>query len=139
MDFKLAAKAIRDRFVANWPHVAVPLRWENEPAPLPATPASYLYVEIVGEGEGIVGYGGGRGANLWRHEGAILAHALVPEMSGTQAAYGYAEDAAAIFRGQRFDEVSCGAAAVLGGASKADNGNYWQVTCRIEFHFDRVG
>jgi len=138
MDFKAAALAIRNRAVGAWPH-GVPLRWENDYALLPDAPAAFVHVEIVGLGETIAGYGGGRGANLWRHSGEIVAHVLVPRDTGTQTALGYAEDFAGIFRGARFGGVSCFSAAIEGQGSAADDGNYWRVPVAIAFQFDRVG
>jgi len=138
-DFAAAALAIRSRATGAWPHGSVALRWENEPFAIPDAPAAFVYVEIQGEGEEIAGFGGGRGGNLWRHRGAIAAHVLVPRDSGTATALGYAETFAGIFRGQRFGEVTCHAAAIESEGASADDGNYWQVSVRIEFHFDRVG
>lgn len=139
MDWPTAVSTIRTRLTTLWPNAGVPLRWENEGDQVPATPAGFVYVEVLAEASTLVSYGGGRGRNNYRDDGAILLHVLVPIGSGVQAALDYAEDGAAIFRGLAFDGIRYGAASIVNLGEQADQGNYWQVLARIEFHFDRVG
>jgi len=137
--FKEATAAIQVKLLAEWTHADVPLFWQNETNDLPATPAPLVYVEVIGESERIVGFGGGRGNNLWRKDGRIEAHVFVQKGTAIATANQYADEIGAIFRGQRFSGVDCWQAAVLDGQSDADNGNYFGVTARIDFTVDLTG
>lgn len=134
MDFKTAEAIIRARLIAQWPHAGVRIRWANEDNELPDTPEPFLFVEIIADGESMYAHGGGRGANVWRGEGAVAIHVLVPRGTGTQDALGYLGDAFAIFRGLRLDGVSYEAGVPQGAGSLTMDGNYWQVDGEVPFH-----
>lgn len=139
MDLPAAEAIIKARFIAEWPNASVPIYWANEDTILPDTPAPFLMVEIIGDGESLYAHGAGRGANIWRGEGAVAIHVLVPTGYGTQAALGYLSDAFAIFRGLRLDGVSYEAAIPQGAGIAAIDGNYWQVDGEVSFHTYLIG
>lgn len=139
MEFAAAEAIIRARFLEQWPHASVPIYWANENNELPDTPAPFLAAEIIGDGEAMYAHGAGRGANVWRGEGAIGIHVLVPKGWGTQHALQYLDDAFAIFRGLRLDGVSYEAAIPQGAGQYAHDGNYWQVDGEVPFHTYLIG
>lgn len=139
MDFPTAEGIIKARFLAQWTHVAVPLRWANEESILPDEPSPFLMVEVVRDGDALYAHGGGRGANVWRGEGAIAIHVLVPRGQGTVEAQQYLEDAFIIFRGLRLDGVSYEAPIAQGAGASTENGGYWQADGEVPFHTYLIG
>jgi hypothetical protein len=139
MNFPAAEAIIRARLLSEWPHSDVPIYWANEENILPDQPAPFLLVEIIGDGESLYAHGGGRGANVWRGEGAIAIHILVPKGQGTQGALGYLEDAFTIFRGLRIDGVSYEAGMAQGSGTATIDGAYWQVDGEVSFHTYLIG
>jgi hypothetical protein len=140
-DIATVADAIRDRMTAEWPHVGVPVYYENEENELSDTPEAFLHVSVETFSQQLAAYGGGRGNNRWRQQGAIIIRVFVPRGAGRAVADGYAEDAAVIFRGQRFyADVDCfGAGVVSAGVADAPNGNYWLTEVEVDLSFDLIG
>lgn len=119
---------------------AAPLRFKNEPAPLPDEPAPFVYVELAVEDHDFIAFGGGRGGNLQRTTGRIEAHVLVPVGTGVASGLLWAEAIAALFRGRRIDGVSYGSAEALPGAGRSDDGNYdLAAIVEIDLFFDKTG
>lgn len=130
--------AIRARLEANF--TAAPLRFQGDSSPLPDEPASFVYVELTIDRFGFVAFGGGRGQNLQRSEGEIEAHVLVRIGDNLEDGLQWAEQIAAIFRGQRVDDISFGAAEAMPASGRFEDGNYSYVaTAVIELHFDKLG
>lgn len=134
MDFPTAEGIVKGRFLAKWNHAGVSIVWANEDNVLPDVPAPFLMVEIIRDGDQLYAHGGGRGANVWRGEGAIAIHVLVPRGWGTADAQQYLEDAFTIFRGKRLDGVSYDATIAQGAGDSPTDGNYWQVDGEVPFH-----
>lgn len=139
-DIATAAQSVRDRMTSLWPHNDVPVFWENEENQLADTPAAFLHVSIETLPQDLAEFGG-RGSNRWRQQGAIVIRVYVPRGAGRAVADGYAETAAAIFRGQRFAvDIDCfGAGVVSSGVADAPNGSYWLTEVEVEFSFDLIG
>lgn len=138
--FPAAAQALKDALVAGWAHADVPLRYQNDEAPLPDTPSPFVLVEVLGQaGGGHVGWGGGRGNNIWRQLGRVEMHVFIPTGWGPETAWTYAQEIASLLEGKGFSDVQCWEATIDGGGRDADQGNYWLVTAVVFFSFDRVG
>lgn len=150
-----AYAAVRSRLEANVPTDSgsqpVPLRWQNEAAALPATPAPFVYVEFDNDGSptrGPAAYGAGRGNNLYRNEATIAAYVFVPRGEGIEEAQSIAEQIAALFRSHRDNDISCFRATVYPGGNGADIrppgldsevGNYFYAIAEVDLHFDQLG
>lgn len=143
MSFDTAGfQAIKDRMAQEWAltqFAEVPVLWPNTDDRLPGEPQAYLFVEPIVVDERLTAFGGGRGANEWEDEGFIGINVFVPVNQGVGYAYALRDAAAKIFRGQRFNSVSCFAATPAGGDSKADDGNYWLVASVVNFKYRFVG
>jgi hypothetical protein len=130
--------AIKSRLQQNF--TAAPLRFQGDSSPLPDEPAPFIYVEMNIDSFGFIAYGGGRGQNLQRSEGELLAHVLVPIGESLDQGLQWAEQIAAIFRGQRVDNISYGAAEAMPASGSSEDGNYAYVaSAAIELHFEKLG
>ena len=134
-----ARALIRARAAANF--TAIPVLYPNEVnGDIPeATPESFAFLEVLSEREYLAGYGGGRGANLWRQLARIEARIFTPAGSGTLDGEVLAKAFAAVFRGQRFDGVSCFAAEVDSEGTPAERGNYWVTRVTVDAQWDLHG
>ena len=137
--FAAAISAIRTKLEAEWPYAAVPLVFDNRQFSLPDQAAAFVRVEIIGEAERPLAYGGGRGANEWRQEGRIEAHVFVPIDGGADDAATYAVAVGTILRGKRESGVSYHAVSTGGRPVRESEGNYWLLTTTVDFHFDLTG
>lgn len=135
MDMSAAVTAIRARLVAEWAARTEPLRWENENNVIPDTPAAFVFVEIIGEGQ-VLSEHVAKGLNHYRADGVILAHAFVPKGEGAGAGFRLAEAVADVYRGKRLAGITYGAASIRGAEMDADRGNYWHCPVEIDFTFD---
>lgn len=134
-----AQAAIRSRLEAN-PITGLALRWPNETAALPGEPAPFAYVELLVDDAAIVGFGGGRHANLHRTTGRIEAQVLIPTGTAVADGLAYGESIATLFRSYRDADLNCFAAEVWPEAGASDDGNYMHVAVVIvELHFDKIG
>lgn len=135
MSSPAAFDAIHDYLVANWN--ATPLHFENEDWDTAASPAALLYVEIFSSIYDQASIGAGtRQTNLWREDGTVSLHVLVPNNTGTSAARSLAKLAADLFRGDpiasmRFGQISLGA-----GEPGERDGNYYRMTATIDWERD---
>lgn len=140
---KAVVDAVKARVESLWSdpaglHPEVPVFWQNEPNNnLPST--EFIMVEVIGESEGIVGYGGGRGRNEWAEKGRIETSVLVPINTGVDIAWTLADDFATIFRGWRSGGITCYGASRRGGDRSADDGSYWVVFVIVDFEYRFVG
>lgn len=144
-----AHAAIKTRIEANKPAAVTALRWQNEDGDaLPNTPAPFLYIEIDSDGQSLVAFGGGIGANLWRNQARVDCYAFVPRGEGLKEATDLAETMAALFRGYRDGDLQCFDASVYplgagtnikppGLSSEVDN--YYVAVAEIALHFDQLG
>lgn len=134
--------------------MSIPLRWQNEDADsdgnvdLPDTPAAFAYIEFLVNNAELVGFGGGRGSNVYRNYSFLVAYVFVPRGWGPTVALDYAETAAGLLRSYRDTDISCFGAAVYPGGEGADLtppgltsevGNYFWATMELDFWFDSVG
>ena len=127
----------------------LPLYWQDEDNfALPDEPASFVFFELIARRGRIVGFGGGRGANLYRAPAELNAYVFVPRGQGLPIAAVLAETVAAAFRSFRSGGLSCfdatlhpigeGEALVPPGLSSAA-GNYACVVVSVSLHFDQIG
>ena len=136
--------AVRARLDANF--TAIPVRYQREdtepPRDIDGRPQPFVFVEFDLDGPEYAGFGGGRGANLQRVTGDILAHVMVPVGWGDADADGWGETIAALFRSYRdsSDLFSCFAAEPIPGTGKTEDGSYAHaVMVVIDMHYDKVG
>ena len=138
--------AIRARIAANYAATAV--RYHNEDAALPDAPAPFVFVELDLDPPFYAGFGGGRGANLQRVTGEMLAHVMVPVGWGTADGFAWGEQIAALFRSYRDADISCFEATVLSGGPGSDISvaglggpvdDYVYAVAEVSMFFDLVG
>lgn len=146
-DFAGAVAAIRQRLIDNWS--TTPIAFQNENFEPPADPNSgapvpWVFLEVIGnqsEQRSV----GTPGSQEWLYEGHILAHVFVPVNSGVALAQGHAVAVGEIFRAAQFYDSAPGCCVrsgyggegprTDGGATDADDGNWFRVTCTIPFEF----
>jgi len=134
--------------------MTIPLRWQNEDADsqggttLPDTPTAFAYTEFNTDSAELVSYGGGRGANRYRNRAHLDIYVFVPRGWGLTYATDYAEQAAALFRSYRDDDISCFGASVYPGGDgaelqppgmRSEVTNYYYAACSVDLWFDLVG
>lgn len=120
---------------------AIPIRWANEDnGPVPDEPTPFVFARFVIDDEKIAGYGGGRGANLWRCYGYVEFVVLTLLDSGMEDGLAYAEDLADLYRGTRLASpvISFWEATVSPGERDPDNGNYWKTISAVSFSFEKT-
>ena len=125
--------------------------WRGDAAPiLPDTPAPFAYnvFNVEGSGGSPVGFGGGRGRNLYRNRALLEAYVFSPIGEGETIVLAHAETLAASLRSFRNSSVSCFSADVIpvGPGSKvappgfvSEVSNYQCAIAEIELHFDQIG
>jgi hypothetical protein len=126
-----------------------PLRYQGEDGgPLPDTPSPFAYVEFQPERGAIASFGGGRGANRYRHPARIDAYVFVPNGHGLKEATDRAELIAALFRSYRDADISCFEATVFAGGHGSEISvpglasavnDYWYAAVDVSLHFDLIG
>ena len=128
--------------------ISLPMYWPNESIRLPDTPTAFVYFEIDPQLAFVAGFGGGRGANLYRNQADLNAFVFVPVEEGIELAMTYGETVAAVFRSFRDANVSCFEASVhpIGRGAEltppglsAIAGNYFCAVVIVAMHFDQVG
>lgn len=144
-----AYDAVVARLTGEGSGIDIPIRWQDDQAePLPDTPAAFVYVEIETERGGIAGFGGGRGANLFRNPCWVMAYVFVPKGQGARVVGGLAETIAARLRSFRDADISCFEGTVLfvgsGAALKppglrSDVGAYSCAIAEIAMSYDQIG
>lgn len=145
-----ALSALRSRLEGD-AAVTIPMYWRGEDAPILAdTPAPFAYLVFNNEGSGggPVGFGGGRGRNLYRNRALIEAFVFSPAGEGEAVVLGYAETIATSLRSFRSSAISCFSADVIpvGPGSKvappgfvSEVSNYQCAVAEIELTFDQIG
>lgn len=144
MSWATATEAIKTRFQAQWTETPLAqVAFENEQFDIPDND-EWLYIEIVGAGGSIAGYGG-MGTNLIRREGVIMIHVFVPSGTGGARAVELAEIASKVFATVSFSGIQCWAPhppspptgdTELG--NRAINGNWWRSYSSVTFQYDEV-
>lgn len=123
----------------GWPTTEpdVPLDLQNRGFRPPKPPGAFISLRVhwtTGDFLTI----GSPGDNLVRREGLIWLYAYVPTgVDGIVRAHQLAAEGAAIFEGQNFEGVLCGAIAP-GGPVESEDGNYTGTSCAIPFSFDEA-
>lgn len=133
---------------------AVPLRWPNEPkdsagsVALPDDPSPFIYCEFVAEPGRLAGFGGGRGANLYRNPARFEAYVFTPKDEGVSETLSIAEQVAALFRSYRNGTISCLEATVHPGGDgslitppglQSPVGNYFWACTEVFLIYDQIG
>lgn len=153
-----AFNVIKARLEANVPNdskgTPVFFRWQNEDEDslgrkaLPDAPRPFIYTEFLADPAAIASFGGGRGANRYRHPARIDCYIFVPRGWGLAEATTIAETVAALFRSYRDSDISCFEATVYPGGSGADLkppgldsevDNYFWSSAEISLFFDLTG
>ena len=104
MSYAGERNAIVGRFNSHW-NARTPVAWPNWGFTVPDRGA-WVRLAIL-NGDATQRSIGNPGANVHRHVGVITVQVFVPIDSGTHTARDLADDAAAIFRNQRFDGIRC--------------------------------
>lgn len=128
--------AIKTFLDANW--TTTSLVYENTATPLPDTPASFVEVEITGNSYAQASIGSGTiSGNLWRENGLLWLHVMVPSGTGSLTARTYAETLIKLLRGQEIvTGLTFGEASVGLGDPSTENGNYWRLSISVEWQYD---
>jgi hypothetical protein len=103
-----SAKAIISRFDTQWSaaHAGFPIIHDNQHyEPVEGSDFVYLSVQFTGANSTSLG---GPGTSLIRHAGILEINFYTALAKGTGLGLQYADEAAALFRLQQFDGVSCG-------------------------------
>lgn len=148
--FSDAYAALRSRLEANVPTGVTALYFDGEDgAPLPNTPAAFVYFEMRADGQAfLAGFGGGVGENLYRNPCFAIFYVFVPRGEGLPVATDLAKQIADLFRSYRDSTVSCYGATVdpfgAGSSMKppgltSEVDNYYCATVEVALHFDEVG
>ena len=104
MSYADERNAIAGRFDSLWA-ARTPVAWPNVGFDVPDKGA-WVRLTII-NGDATQRSIGNPGANVHRHNGVITVQVFVPIDSGIHTARDLADDAAAIFRNQRFDGIRC--------------------------------
>lgn len=151
-DYAGAVAAIRARFVADW--ISTPIAFQNETPqdangvaldPWPPQDQQggllpWVYFEVLATQSDIRG-AGLPGNNVWLTRGYIYVHVFTPVGYGYPESLRLADIAGEIFRAKTFyhdgagSKVLCMAPQTDGGASDADDGNWFRVTMAVPFEF----
>lgn len=130
-----AFEVIQSVLVPSW--TATAIYFENDQQTLPDSVDYFVFVEVYGQLFEQASIGGGSPTeNLWREEGAILAHVMCPRGDGSLKGRQYARQICDLFRGQdisgiRFREMSIGAS-----EPGDEDGSYWRLTVTIDWQRD---
>lgn len=135
MSSPTAFSAIEAYLRTNW--TATPIIFENEDWPLPDTPAAFLYVEVFSGiyDQASIGAATQQG-NLWREDGTLAGHVLVPGGIGTGQARTYAKAFADLFRGQELGSIRFGQVSLGAGEPGQRDGNYYRFSATIDWERD---
>jgi len=127
--------AIKSFLDANWSDT--PLVYENTNEPIADDPSDFIYVEISGNSYGRASIGSPDN-NLWRENGLLWFHIMIPSGEGSLGARTYAESLIELLRDQQllsgkltFQEASVGL-----GEPGDENGNYWRLSMSVDWVLD---
>ncbi|MFC0410942.1 phage tail terminator-like protein [Roseomonas elaeocarpi] len=113
----------------------LPVAWPNEVFDdLPEPPAPFVAVEIRGDGAEPYELGGG----VWREDGSLYLHVMVPTGSGITAGLQLRKAFADGFRGLPprtviYDSFS------FDPGSDDEEGNWHRLTLRVAYHYQDIG
>lgn len=129
---------MRARFVTAWNN-ATPISYQNESFPEQDANTPWVYFEVLQTASDIRGFGK-PGSQSWLTLGLIVIHVFAPKGYGLPDHLALANAAGEIFRAQTFyvndpAKVLCRAPSVQGGASDADDGNWFVLSVSIPFEF----
>lgn len=123
--------------------------WDKDQKPtLPNDPEPFVYFLIETDPAEFVAFGGGRGANLQRVSGELIALVHLPRDWGLEQHAAYGEHVAAAFRSYRSEHVSCFAVEpqpAFDGSALTPPGldsevvNYSCIVVAVPFTYDHVG
>ena len=134
MSFEAAAAAIREAIEETW--TATPVYFANERMTLPATPARFIHVELLGNG-GSMSVFGSDGKRVVMDDGILAIDLFVPKGTGESELRTMRLALAIAYQMRSFtgDGWRCRiyAAQRSGGGPVADNGNYYRVSLSFEF------
>lgn len=116
---------------------ATPLAFENDGFKPPVDPEPWVLIEVFGdffEQESI-------GAemqtlNLWREQGQLVAHVMVPRGTGSTLARTHARSLVDLFRGQDIGTVVFTNASIGASEPGETNGSYFRMTATIDWSRD---
>lgn len=137
MSTATAYSAIKSYLDANWS--STPLVYENTDTAVANAPTAYVFVEISGNtyrqesiGTGVVS------TNLWREEGVLWLHVMIPSGNGSLDARTYAESMINMLRGAELlsGRLTFRDASVGLGEAGVENGNYWLLTASVEWRLN---
>ena len=127
----------------------LPCYWDKDQKPqLPDNPSPFAFLYVEMDPASLISIGGGRGGNLMRAEGELIAIVFLPRDSGLEKHAQLGEHVAAAFRSFRDEHVACGAVApqpAVDGSSLKPPGleseveNYACTVVAVPFWFDFIG
>src|SRR5262245_649111 len=85
----------------------ITVRYPNETSVLPDEPTAFTFPVLHEGSSDLASFGGGRGNNRYRRSHILELVVMIPQGAGLELGLGYAEQLAALFRGQRpTDDIS---------------------------------
>jgi hypothetical protein len=148
-DYAGAARAIRDHLAANWTTTPIcyqnPSGFESPVDPATGDPLPWVFIEVFSTHSELRG-AGMPGDHVWETIGLIHVHVFVTVNSGIALAEQYAVAIGEIYRAAAMYQDGNGSIVRTGidpaprpdgGASDADDGNWFRMTmtCGFEFLF----
>lgn len=117
--------------LADWE--TTPVVYENDNFKLPATPAPFVFVEIVGDSYAQDTFGA-PGENMWLERGMTFLHVMVPSGTGSRAGRALANDLLYLFREQPISTLFMPEMSIGAGEPGRDFAQYFAVTASIAWH-----
>ncbi len=137
MSTATAYSAIKSYLDANW--MTTSLAYENDEYVVPDTPTAFVFVEISGQNYARASIGASEFSdNLWREEGSLWLHVMIPSGQGSLVARTYAQSLIDLLRDAELLNgrlVFLDASVGLGEQGQL-NGNYWRLTASIDWRLD---
>lgn len=135
MSTATAYSAIKAYLDANW--TSSTLVYENSDTPQPATPVPFVFVEISGNMYDQASVGADR-ENLFREDGSVWLHVMVPSGTGSLLARQHGEALVEMLRSSELldGRLVFRTASVGLGEAGTEDGNYWRLPIRIDWQLD---
>lgn len=132
-----AFSTIKTYLDANWS--STPLYYPNDDTTPPEPPSAFVFVEMTG-----IMYDkaslGAPNSNLYRENGLLWLHCMVPSGSGSETARTHLSGLADLFKDKSLPtadgEIRFRAAVIGYGSPGDDEGNYWRLSMNIEWERD---
>lgn len=147
--FAQVVAALKSRAASQITQLGARVYWDKDVKPvLPDEPEPFAFLYVETDPGRFVSFGGGRGANLQRTDGELVALVFIPRDWGLEQHASYGEHVASAFRSYRDVHVSCGAVSpqpVVDGSALKPPGldseveNYACTVVAVPFHFDAIG